>query len=585
MRLADGTVIRLLELEIIPRRSEPFLVSGSLWLEDRDHAVVRAVLRLARPFDFHRDFSSIPDDDDGPEDDDDGDDIPGFLRPLRADLRYMTIEYGLWDQQWWLPRLIAFEGEAEVGGLLSVPIELERSYAEYDVSAFPPGEPVPPLVWLPPDSVCGNGGSGQEDEEDDDAHEVDVTVGTEGSSVRQRHHHGCECTDDHCQVVVTTATGDSLALIESPYLPPSVFAGETGFMTERELEDLFATVEGLPRAPWQVASITWRTGFQGLDLMRYNRVEGLSIGATAGAELGGARLDGTVRLGVADLAPNFELAASRESAISRQRLAAYRRLDAVGPAPASLGLGSSLTALLFGRDDGDYYRSWGAELTRTPAGGSDGLSWRAFGELQRSAEKQTDFSLANALGGTEFRPNIVADDADQGGVEVQLRGSRGRDPTGWRGSVTAGLLGSAGTFNFGQPRLALAGAAPLPGGLLAGLQLSGGATFGKAPQQSWYYLGGGRTVRGYDGNAARGEGYWTARGEVATSAPGARIVLFSDAGWAGDVDAFSADPPLLSVGAGVSFLDGLVRMDLARPLREVPGSGNWRVELQVDAGL
>src|SRR5690606_10825642 len=132
--------------------------------------------------------------------------------------------------------------------------------------------------------------------------------------------------------------------------PPSVFTEKTGFMTDREVEELFATIQGLPRAPWQLAPITWRTGFQGLDLLRYNRVEGLSIGASAGMDLGRARVDGPGRLGVADLAPNFELAASRESAISRQRVAVYRRLDAVGPTPASLGLGSSLTALLFGRD-------------------------------------------------------------------------------------------------------------------------------------------------------------------------------------------------------------------------------------------
>src|SRR5690606_25439891 len=105
----------------------------------------------------------------------------------------------------------------------------------------------------------------------------------------------------------------------------------------------------------------------------------------------------TVRLGVADLAPNFELSAWRASAISRQSAAVYRRLDAVGPAPASTGLGSSLSALLFGRDDGDYYRAWGAELTRSPAGGRDGLGWRLYGEIQRAAEKNTDFSLANSF--------------------------------------------------------------------------------------------------------------------------------------------------------------------------------------------
>lgn len=596
MRLADGTMIRLRELVVIPRRSEPFLVSGSLWLEDRSHAVVRAVLRMARPFDFHRDAANIPDDDTSDsgfdDDDDDEDDIPRVLGPIRADLRYMTIEYGLWDQQWWLPRLIAFEGEAEIGRLLAIPIRAERTYGEYEVRAVPPGEPMPPLPVMAADSVCGDMDRG--DDEDDQEEAVDgedgegepersINIGPRGVEYEDRR--SCNCSDGRCQVTVTRVTMDSTALMNSEYLPPSIYSDEGSLITEREMEELLAIAESLRKPPWQLAPITWRAGFQGLDLLRYNRVEGLSLGAAANLELGRATVDATVRLGVADLAPNFELGAWRESAISRQRVAVYRRLDAVGPAPASMGLGGSLTALLFGRDDGDYYRAWGAEVTRAPAGGRDGLSWRLFGEVQRAAAKHTDFSFANSLGGSAFRPNIEADRAEQVGLEATLAGTRGANPLGWRGGAEASLLGSTGTFSFAQPRLTLRSAAPFPFGLLGALEVSGGATWGEAPIQSLYYLGGGRTVRGYDGNAARGETFWTARGEVATAFPGARVVLFSDAGWAGDADAFTADPLLLSVGAGVSFLDGLVRLDVARPLREVPGSGDFRVELQIDAGL
>jgi hypothetical protein len=573
MRLADGTTIRLLELQVLPRRSEPFLVSGSLWLEDRSHAVVRAVLRMARPFDYDRDFSRRPDADD------DDDELPGFLRPLRADLRFVTIEYGLWDQQWWLPRLIAFEGEAEVGRLLRVPLTMERSYAEYDIVALPPGAPLPPPEAMSADSVC----KGIEGDEHD--HEVRVEVGSEGADVEHRDRRSCQCTDDRCRIIVVSAAVDSTELVHSEYLPPSIFDEGDSFMTDREMDELLERVEGIRRPPWQLAPVTWRAGLSGLDLMRYNRIEGLSVAATGNLDLGRALVEGTVRVGVADLAPNFELAASRGSAVSRQRVGVYRRLDAVGPAPRSLGLGSSLTALLFGRDDGDYYRSWGAELVREPAGGSDGLSWRAFAELQRGAEKKTDFSLPNAFGDAAFRPNIVAHEADQAGLEVRLRGSRGRDPTGWRGAATVAMLASAGSYTFVQPMLTLAGAAPLPGGFMGGLEVNGGTTFADAPLQSWYFLGGGSTVRGYGGNAAHGEAFWTARAEVATSGPGARIVLFSDAGWAGETDAVSADPTLLSVGAGLSILDGLLRLDVAHPLRSVPGGDDWRLELQVDAGL
>jgi hypothetical protein len=69
---------------------------------------------------------------------------------------------------------------------------------------------------------------------------------------------------------------------------------------------------------------------------------------------------------------------------------------------------------------------------------------------------------------------------------------------------------------------------------------------------------------------------------VGTVKPGVRLIAFSDMGWAGEWEALSVDPVLLSVGGGVSFLDGLLRVDLARPLR---GGSGWRMEMQVDAGL
>ena len=70
--------------------------------------------------------------------------------------------------------------------------------------------------------------------------------------------------------------------------------------------------------------------------------------------------------------------------------------------------------------------------------------------------------------------------------------------------------------------------------------------------------------------------------ELATSLPAARLVLFGDAGWVGNRDAWDFDPPLLSAGIGASFLDGLLRFDVARALREPKG---WRVDLYLDAAL
>lgn len=567
LRLADGTTIRLLELQVLPRRSEPFLLSGSLWLEDRTYAVVRAVLRLARPFDYERDHT--PDEDD--------DDVPRLLRPLRADLRYVTIEYGLWDQQWWLPRLVALEGEAEAGRLLSVPLRLERTYDDYEVVALPPDAPAPEPLEADRETICGGRG---DDEEAGEGGPEEVEEDRSGS----REEVGCECAGGRCRVVVTTLA-DSASLVSNALLPAEAFDGRNVLVSDREMADLLGRVQGIAAAPWGITSTTWRTGLQGFDLVRYNRVEGLSLGVAANVGLGPAAVDATVRLGVADLSPNFDLRVSRQSAFSRLHLAGYRRLEAVGPMPASLGFGASLSALLLGRDDGDYYRTLGLEAGREPAGRTTGLSWRLFAEMQRGAARNTNVSLAHALGRDGFRDNIVADDAEQAGVQVRLRGVRGGNPVGWRGGAGVSLLASTGTFSFVQPGATVSGAAPLPLNLLGSVEVNGGASFGETPTQSLHYLGGGRTVRGYAGNSARGEAFWTARGEVATAAPGARIVLFADAGWAGDREELSVEPVLLSAGAGVSFMDGLVRLDLARPLKDAGSGRDWRVELQLDAGL
>lgn len=575
LRLADGTTIRLLELQVLPRRSEPFLLSGSLWLEDRSYAVVRAVLRMARPFDYERDHTP---------DEDDEDDVPRILRPLRADLRYVTIEYGLWDQQWWLPRLVALEGEAEAGRLLSVPLRVERTYDAYEVVALAPDAPLPEPPEMDRENVCGGNDDDSEDDDDVDADESTQEEAEAEDRSGPRREVGCECAGGRCRVVVTTLA-DSASLVASTLLPRSAFEEGNVLVSDREMADLLGRVQGIANAPWGVTSATWRVGLQGFDLVRYNRVEALSVGAAANVGLGPAAVDATVRLGIADLVPNFDLRLSRESAFSRLHLAGYRRLEAVGPMPASLGLGASMSALLFGRDDGEYYRTLGLEAAREPAGGGSGLSWRLFAEMQRGAERNTNVSLAHTLGGEGFRENIAADDAEQVGVQMRLRGTRGANPVGWRGGGGIAVLASAGTFQFVQPTATLMGAAPLPLDLLGSVELNGGASFGETPSQSLHYLGGGRTVRGYAGNSARGEAFWTARGEVATAAPGARIVLFADAGWAGEPDAVSAEPLLLSAGAGVSFMDGLVRLDLARALKDAGSGRDWRLELQLDAGL
>jgi hypothetical protein len=565
VRIPGLAPLRLVELQVIPRRSESSLVSGSLWLESDSHAVVRAVLRLARPFDLETDAGRLD------PADDDLEDVPGVLKPIRADIRFVTVEYGLWHGRWWLPRLVAMEGEAQVGKMARMPIRMEQTYSEFEVEGDAPGAALAAVAAGPPAPAARTCGGAS----------ARGTALRDSLGAARRDYVArvdCSCSAGRCLESVTLMPRDTQRVVASEHLPASIFEEGEVLVSRAEMEELVALAKLAPPAPWQLARPQLSWAGSSPDLLRYNRVEGLSLGARAAWELGRATADATLRLGVADWQPDVQVGATRTGVASRQRLAAYRRLGAVDFAPRALGPGNSLSALLFGRDDGNYYRSLGVELLRSPAA-EQGLSWRLFAEHQTEAEKSTDWSLPELWRDGGFRDNIRAEKADQAGAAVSWRAARGADPAGWRGGMEVALEGSTGSFTFARPSATLFGGAPLPAGLAGTVEVGAGTSLGTVPTQSLWYLGGPATVRGFAGGIAAGDAFWRARAEVGRAAPGARIVVFSDAGWAGPRDDVDLDPRLLSAGVGASFLDGLVRVDLARALREPTG---WRVDLYLD---
>jgi len=209
------------------------------------------------------------------------------------------------------------------------------------------------------------------------------------------------------------------------------------------------------------------------------------------------------------------------------------------------------------------------------------MEWRLYGEHQSPVFTETDLSLRGIGSDFAFRPNIVADRADQFGVGLVLRPLVDRRALGFRWGTELGVQAEAGTFRFARPSLTLKGALPL-GSLAVALDAAAGTSFGDVPVQSLWRLGGAGTLRGYDGSAAAGTAFWRGRGEVGRGSGATRLALFSDVGWAGSRDGFTFQRPLWSVGAGVSVLDGLLRADLARALRQPTG---WRLELYMDGAL
>lgn len=569
IRLADGRQVRLLELEVIPRRKAWGLVQGSFWLDDASHAVVQATLRMADDFDLERD--------------DDAEDVPGILKPIRARVEYFTIEYGLWDFEWWLPRVFAVRGVASIGRFASVPLIYERTYTGYDVTGEPGTAATLDVdeteyasgrrVRCPTRVVVNVAGPGTRDS----ASRADTARTGRRRSLTEEQRRSCE----RYEVIVPD---DSASLLTGDALPAPPFTYAEALLTEFELRSIRDQLGSLAPTPFQIErpKLTGPLGSAGL--VRYNRVEGLSLGARVDMDLGPLQAAATARLGVADLEPNGELSLLREGTRSRLQVTGYRRLAAMDPEARPFSLASSFSSLALGRDEADYYRTLGVELAgEPPLSRPRWYDWRLYAQRERAARKETDFSVPYLFDrDTRFPANDSAASATQYGLALRLRGAWGHDPVGLRAGADLGVEAAAGTFEYGRPSLGLRLGLPLPGRFLGFMEAAGGTTVGEPALQHLWRVGGPATLRGYDSGAMLGESFWRGRAEVGTRFPAARLILFSDAGWAGPTSDLGSGPWLLSGGIGVGLLDGLIRFDLARALKSPTG---WRFTAYLDAWL
>ena len=71
-----------------------------------------------------------------------------LLKPITAEIEYVTVEYSLHEFRYWLPRRFAREGEATVGRFLEIPLTVEWTVTGYVVneeeSELPIAGPLPP---------------------------------------------------------------------------------------------------------------------------------------------------------------------------------------------------------------------------------------------------------------------------------------------------------------------------------------------------------------------------------------------------------------------------------------------------------
>ena len=583
IRLPDGRVVRLRELRVIPRSRQPQYINGSFWLDAETHAVVQAYFRLARAFDADAPNTSLrvgvstASPTDSGETRTRGLDLAsiGALKPIRADIDYIALEYGLWDLQWWLPRLVTASGYVQVSRFRA-PIAYERTYEDYTVEGDPGG-----MFVQAPDSLPRRCRAVLRYVSTPGNEARDSVRQAEADSVRARRKRAIErsraagdtlATPDCEREVVITAAADSI-LLNSPELPSSIYAGDHELISEDELNALEQRVRAIAAPPWALVRPRFQLGTRGPGLVRYNRVEALSVGARMQFDAGNALLGAEARIGVADIEPRGELSLDRRDGAMSARFAAYRRLQPV-TASSAHGTFASLGALIFGRDDGQYYDALGTELLLQPRPSS--TQWfdlRMYAERQRAVSRNTDFSLVHLFDADRrFLDNFAADRAVQLGTRLRLRAASGTNPAAFRLATELSLGAETGDFTFVRPELLVRATAPLTARLSLSVEGAAGTTEGSdVPMQAHTWLGGAATLRGYPGGVVNGERYWRARAELARGAPGARLALFGDAGWAAPRNRFDARDALYAAGLGASFFDDVFRIDLAHGFSDPGG--------------
>jgi hypothetical protein len=580
IRLPDGRLVRLRELRFQPRRRDPQLIHGSFWLEGETFAVVQAYFRLARAYDSSVDGGG------------------SMLGTMRADVDVIAIDYGLWDFRWWLPRSMVAQGMVQFGAF-RVPIRFERRYDDYTVSGDTLAGPVPsdsaavPIRWCKPRTglfITGHVGPEPSDSafaaaltRQDSARAARrdsafVARAAGADSARAAGDTAVAEPQPSCERAFVVTHAPRSELMESELLPASIYSGESGFTLADELESIMRRARAIEQMPWQLARPRLQWGPRGPGLLRYNRVEGLSVGVRAVMDLGRLGAHAEVRAST-EREIGGGVGVQREGFRTRAALGGYRRLDALDVSAGAFSPGSSLAALMLGRDDSDYFRATGAELTFSPSAlQSNWWELRLFAERQEPVEAATNTSLRRVLDSDfAFRGNVPADEADQLGAVLRLRGSAGLNPDAPRVAAELRLHGETGDFAFLRPSATLRATAPLTRRLALTLEGGGGSAFGDVPAQRLFQLGGSASLRGYDAAAVSGGTYLRGTAELGLGLPLARLALFSDLGWAGERDALPGMRPLKSVGTGVALLDGIFRLDLARGL---DAGGGWRLHLR-----
>jgi hypothetical protein len=562
--------------------------------------------------------------------------VRGFLSPMTAQITGVAIEYSLHGDHW-LPRLRSMEGSANIL-FAKVPMQIDQRF-EYRSINGPDTLPKIDTTRLPPLTARQSGSTRRDSIRAADSTRR-VTVGpakfgvrTNDSPERQRRADSiraankardeahekrmiavadsldrglpvagvipgsaaareCDSTGVHTAYLRRFATAMPVAvripcdlnkLVHSPDLPKSIYDPGEQLFDSKDRDQMMSEALGMAaQAPISFGALPPASYAFGLPMTRYNRVEGFSTGLQVTQELGeGLSVGGTFRFGLGDKNPNVDLTAARTNLKTTIRVTGYHHLVSASDWGNPLSFGSSFSALLFGKEEGFYYRASGAELTWT-RGETSKAEWRLFADDERTAAVTTGFSLAHGVTGDTFPANIVATEGRFIGGGLHLVHNHGIDPRHFRAFSELRLEAAKGDSMYGRAAAELTLSEGTPFRTAIGVTLSGGSSVGFVPAQRQWFLGGTQTVRGQSADVAQsGNAFWLTRLELGRDNPGHRSTIFGDLGWVGDRTRMQdVGRPLSGVGYGESVFDGILRFDVARGLYP---RKQWRFDLYLDA--
>ncbi|MEP6780082.1 MAG: hypothetical protein ABJC26_09355, partial [Gemmatimonadaceae bacterium] len=622
IKLPDRSVINVRELRITARKPDWRLFVGSFWFDTKSGQLVRAAYRLSVDIDIWglADASNKDDNIDRVKQDalrdsigratldhatyakdstrraangtrsNSDDDVPllvkATMRPAKAKLDGISVEYGLYEGKFWLPKENSATMSAQVG-FIRVPLTIDEKfdYESVDGDLTLPTMPLTIAQGLARDSLRR---AGRPDTLGDGpvlgnntGTSVNVCVGndckrghvnldsaytaqaekatrnrdsaltkakTKVDSIRIdgafNSRREVQCQRDSMWVRTESRYNGALRiaynmpcdlekLAQSKALPAPYASDEKLFDTATR-DQLLSTLD-LSLQPAFAPS--WPTVRTGADLARYNRIEGFSLGVEATEILGaGYTVRGLGRIGTADLHANGELTLERSNGKRTAFASVFHRLAAVNPEwGGALTLGPSIPAFLYARDEGFYYRTFGAEIGERYEQRRGSLEYRLFVEHQYTAGDSTvtsTFSLGRAFGNKSFNPNIQSELASFTGVNATWLQAYGINPgsfhltTTWRGEMATGSRQYAlGSFEGNLTR-------PVRK-VVASVTASTGYSAGTVPVQRLWYMGGLHTVRGQIAGTQAGDAFWLTRSEVGLRNGFLRPVAFFDIGWAG----------------------------------------------------